>query len=223
MLHMPTQSRSPEVAGFTMVELLLVMLIITLLAGVGVTAFNSIGQARGVAEGANQVASAIELARSEAVSRQTYVWLALQTQTNFGSSDLRVGLVYSLDGTANTNSTNFASIGKPRLIQRVTLASTASPFNAGANFTNTSTTENLSTNSGNVAFTIGTAPFSSARSVTFTPMGEATTIPTVTNGFAPRIAIGLRQIRGTTPASNNDIAVVIDGSVGVATTYQKTP
>ena len=210
-----------SIKAFTLLELLVVMGIMVILAGAGVTAFNAIGQARGVTEAANQISSVVELGRSEAVSRQTYVWMGIIPQTNSGSYDLRVGLVYSLDGTTNTNSTNFSPIGKPRLIQSVALVSTASPFNPGTNFT--PPTADLSGSSTGVTFTIGKVPFNSGQSVTFTPLGEVTTDPTVTNGFKPRIGIGLRQTRGTAVASNNDIAVVIDGSVGVPTIYQKTP
>ena len=166
--------------AFTLIELLVVIAIIIVLASVGVTAFNSIGQARGVTEAANQVSSAVELARSEAVSRQTYVWLSLMNQTNSGSSDLRIGLVYSLDGTTNTNSTNFAPIAKPRLIQSVTLAGLAgsaggkggvgfvSALNPGSNFVTTSLID-LSKSNG-VTYSIGRVAFT-APSVTFTPRG----------------------------------------------------
>ena len=219
-MHPPFRSQS--VAGFSLIELLVVISIVALLAGLSVTTFNAIGQARGVAEAANQVSSAVELARSEAVSRQTYVWLSLKPETNSGSSDLRIGLVYSLDGTPNTSSTNFAPLGKPRLIERATLSTTTASFNAGPGFTATPAPADLAAGNG-VSFTIGRVAFNGAPSVTFTPLGEATTDPAASAGFNPRIAIGLRQTRGTAVASNNDIAVVIDGSVGVPTTYQKTP
>lgn len=214
--------RSPAIDGFSLIELLVVISIVALLAGLSITTFNAIGQARGVTEAASQVSSAVELARSEAVSRQTYVWLSLKPETNSGSSDLRIGLVYSLDGTANTNATNFTPLGKPRLIERVTLSPTTASFKAGPGFTATPAPADLAAGGNGVGFMIGKVSFNGARTVTFTPLGEATTNPAAT-GFDPRIAIGLRQTRGTAVATNNDIAVVIDGSVGVPTTYQKTP
>jgi type II secretory pathway pseudopilin PulG len=198
--------------------LLVVIAIIALLAAFAIPAFNSIGQARGVTEAAYQVAAAVELARSEAITRQTYVWLGLQPQTNSGNVDLRIGLVYSKDGSTNTAATNLQPIGKSVLIQRVGLVSPSSvvPYTTPAPI-------DLSTNSGGTSFVIGQMTNSDKRSLTFTPMGEVTAAPTPspTNGFDPRIAVGLRQARGTTLMTNNDIAVVIDGSVGIPTIYRK--
>jgi hypothetical protein len=74
-----------------------------------------------------------------------------------------------------------------------------------------------------VGFVIGQAQFTDKRTITFTPLGEVTTnaAPSTSDGFDPRLAIGLRQARGTSLMTNNDIAVVIDGSVGLPTIYRK--
>jgi prepilin-type N-terminal cleavage/methylation domain-containing protein len=207
-------------SAFSLIELLVVMAIIGLLAALAVPAFNSIGQARGVTEAAYQIASAVELARSEAISRQTYVWMGLQPQTNGGNLDLRIGLVFSKDGTGtNIAGTNLQPIGRALLVQRVGLADPAT-LDVG---TNLGSLTDLSSYSGGASFAIGAMTNSGKRSVTFTPMGEVTTKadPNSTNGFDPRIGIGLRQTRGTALIPNNDIAVVIDGSVGIPTVYRK--
>ena len=207
--------------AFTLVELLVVVAIIVLLAAAITPVFNSIGQARGVTEAAYQVAAAVELARSEAVARQTYVWLGLQPQTNFGNLDLRIGLVYSKDGSGtNTSAANLQPIGKAILIQRTALVD---PSGWGVGEVGTSLGNPPSFPlSGGLTFTIGSSAFT-GRTVTFTPLGEVMTnsAPSATDGFVPRIAIGLRQSRGTTAATGNDIAVVIDGSVGIPTLYRK--
>jgi type II secretory pathway pseudopilin PulG len=203
-----------------LVELLVVVAIIVLLAAAITPVFNSIGQARGVTEAAYQVAAAVELARSEAVARQTYVWLALQT--NSGNLDLRIGLVYSKDGSGtNTNTANLQPIGKAILIQRTALVD---PSGWGAGEVGTSLGNPPSFPlSGGLRFTIGSSAFTNSGTVTFTPLGEVMTnsAPSATDAFVPRIAIGLRQSRGTTAATGNDIAVVIDGSVGIPTLYRK--
>jgi len=214
---MPPQASS---LGFSLIELLVVIAIIGLLAAFTVPAFSSIGQARGVTEAAYQVAAAVELARSEAIARQTYVWLGLQTQTNSGNLDLRIGLVYSKDGSStNTSTSNLQPIGRSIFLQRVGLVTPTSVVPAAL-----PAPIDLSTYSGGISFAIGQMT-TSGKSLTFTPMGEVTTnaSPRATDGFDPRLGIGLRQTRGTTPTSNtdNDTAVVIDGSVGIPTIYRK--
>ena len=223
--HPGSSSGSYSASGshaFTLLELLLVIAIIVLLAAAITPVFNSIGQARGVTEAAYQVVAAVDLARSEAVARQTYVWLGLQPQTNFGNLDLRIGLVYSKDGSGtNTNTANLQPIGKATLIQRTALVD-PSGWGAGEVGTSLGTFSSFPV-SGGLTFTIGSSPAFAGRTVTFTPLGEVMTnsAPSATDGFDPRIAIGLRQSRGTTAAANTDIAVVIDGSVGIPTLYRK--
>ena len=219
--HPGSSSGSCSASGshaFTLLELLLVIAIIVLLAAAITPVFNSIGQARGVTEAAYQVMAAVDLARSEAVARQTYVWLGLQTNSD---NDLRIGLVYSKDGSGtNTAAANLQPIGKATLIQRTALVD-PSIWGAGEVGTSLGNPPPFPTNGG-LTFTIGSSSFAGC-TVTFTPLGEVMTnsAPSATNGFVPRIAIGLRQSRGTTAATGNDIAVVIDGSVGIPTMYRK--
>jgi len=207
-------------AAFSLIELLIVVAVLALMAVLVAPAVSSIGQARGMTAAAYEITAAVELARSEAISRKTYVWMGLQSQTNGGNIDLRIGLVFSKDATGtNTASGNLQPIGRPLLIERVGLAPTAG-LDVG---TSLSSATDLSTYSGGAKFTVGSMTTSDKRTITFTPMGEVTTKPdpTSTSGFDPRIAIGLSQTHGTALESNNSIAIVIDGSVGTPTIYRK--
>lgn len=204
-----------------MIELLIVVALIALLAALVLPAFTSIGQARGVSEGAFQVAAAIEFARSQAISRQTFAWVGFQDQTNSGSHDLWVGMVYSKDGsTTNMAASNLQPMARAYRIQRVGLVDAAG-LEVG---TNLSSFANVFTNSG-ATFTVGQTAFT-GRTVTVTPAGEfmlaslsGASVPT--NGFDPNIVIGLRGFRGTSPVLDNDVAVVVDGSVGIPSILRK--
>lgn len=206
-------------SGFSLVELIVVIAIIGLLAALAMPTLSLMGQARGVSEAAYELASAVDLARSEAIARQTFVWLCMQPQINSGNLGLRVGMVYSKDGTTNTNAANLQPIGRALLIQRVGLANTADLHVAAS----LSSAIDLSGVSGGVSFRIGQTNFDSKRTITFTPLGEVTTnaAPSSASGFDPRLAVGLRQANGTTLMTSNDIAVAIDGSVGIPTIYRK--
>jgi len=205
-------ARGAPVTGFSLIELLVVMGIIGVLASLAIPAFSSIGQAKGVTEAAYQVASAIDLARSEAVARQTYVWLGFQTM-NSGNLDLRIGLVYSKDGSANTNASNLQPLGRAVLIQKVAIIGSGI---AGAPLELASSTSGARFNIGNVAFTDG-------RTLTFTPLGEvmSTASPTSADGFEPVIALRLAQSRGSQLDPTNPADIVINGSVGTPTIIRK--
>jgi len=206
-------------SGFSLIELLVVIAIVCLLGTLTISAFNSIGQARGVTEAAYQLSAAVDLARSEAIARQTYVWLGLQQQTNAGNLDLCVGMVYSKDGSSSTTSSNLQPIGRPIVIQRVGLAN-ASTLNLPVAISGAT---ELASFSGGASFQIGQANFNSRRTITITPLGEAMTAPSPTSssGFDPRIAVGMRKTRGTTLLPDNDVAVVVDGSVGTPSIHRQ--
>jgi len=199
-----------------------VIAIIGLLAASAVPAFQSISQSRGIGDAAYQVAAAVELARSEAISRQTYVWMGLQPVTDSGGTSLFLGMVYSKDGSGtNTNPTNLQPLTKPIMLQRVGISDPS-------NLTNVTTSDVLqglgsfSALSDGLPFSIGRMT-NSNRSITFTPAGEVVTqaAPTSTTAFEPRIGVGLSQSRGTTLDLSNSVLVVIDGSVGSATIYRR--
>jgi prepilin-type N-terminal cleavage/methylation domain-containing protein len=206
--------------GFSLVELLVVVAIIALLAGFAIPAFNSIGQARGVGEAAHQVAAAVELARSQAIARRTYVWLGLQAEENSGNTDLRVGIVYSKDGTTNSAAANLQPVGRSLLIQRVGMVDSEGV--PSGDFPGDP--RELAGFSGGVVFEIGQAArFTDRRSITFTPFGEvmAEPAPASTTPFDPLLAIGLATARGTQTDADNIVSVAIDGSVGIPAIYRK--
>ncbi len=180
--------KQPRWASFSLVELLVVVAVIAMLATVSIPAIGSMATSRGVTQAGFDVTQALDLARTEALARQTYVWAAFQTVTNNGVRYLQVGLVYSLDGSTNTTSTNLKPVAIPYLIRQVGLG-TASNLDSKINQSLSAKfpgamLSDIATNSG-VGFKIGRANFDQNRSVTFTPRGEAMLAPSpsVSDGF----------------------------------------
>lgn len=205
--------------GFTFIELLVVLAIFGILASLIVPAFNSIGAARGVVAASYKISEALELARSEAVARRTYVWLGLQDSTNFGNRNLHLGVVYSKDGSTNNSPTNIQAISRSILLENVALVEL---IETGENTPKYLGAMALSTNIAGATFSIGSQSFSK-KTITFTPAGEAmlTGFPSSTTSFESQILIGLRACRGITESTNNDIAVVVDSSTGIPAIFRK--
>jgi len=187
--------------AFSLLELLVVMAVIGVLSALAVPAFNSIGQARGVADAAFAVSSAIEQARAEAVGRNTFAWLGIRAETNGGNKNLRVGVLYSKDGTPSATSANTQMAGRASLIKNAALTATPTLGNA----------ENHG-----LAFGAGNdKKFTQA--LTFTPGGEVLVIvsPTAMDGFLPTLSLKLKQTRSTTEHEDNSVTITVDGSTGI--------
>jgi len=205
-------------SAFSLIELLVVVAVLGFLASLTVPALNSIGSAKGSIDAAYKISDAIELARSEAVARRSFVWLGFENTANFDNRNIRIGAVYSKDGSVNISVANLQPLFRPVLLDRVGLVDYA---DTGANSTKYSDAASLADNSAGASFTVGSQTF--IKTITFTPTGEAmlTGLPNATTGFEPQILIGLRGFRGATESTNNDIAVVVDGSVGIPTIFRK--
>jgi Tfp pilus assembly protein FimT len=205
--------------AFSLIELLVVINIVIYFCWVTFPSLNSILTGQGVSEAAYGVSAAVEQARNLAVTRKTYVWLAMQEEVSDGNLGIRLGIVSSKDGTANTNASNLLPHGKPLLIPRVGLAEigdvkTTAPSNGAVDLTDFL---------GGIRFRIGSVSFDQGRTVTFMPLGEASTnpVPSLSSGFDPLMLLSLRQTRGTNMIPGNDISVAIDGSVGIPTIYRQ--
>lgn len=205
--------RTPSPVAFSLIEVLVVIGIIGLLAALAVPALSSMGKARTATDAAYSITGAVELARAEAISRKTFVWLGLQTnRSTSGTPQVSMGLVFSRDGTANVDRINLQPLNRVIVLDQVGLfPPSISPRDPTA----------VTGQQPGVDFTVGGQLFSQAI-LTFTPEGEVTTnaTPSATQGFTPMVGVGLRAMSGDVPDHDNPVDVVIDGSTGLPSIHR---
>ncbi len=209
----PFSTRSPftcrSARAFSLIELLAVIALIGVLAALTIPAINSMGAASDVTHTAVGVAGALELARSEAVARQTYVWAAFEPLTEGDESRLLVALMASINGAPDPGQANLRPLGRILSFNQIDITEVAALGISGI-------PAGVSELGGNgITFEEGQRAFSAGQSITFTPQGEAllSGSPSRLDGFDPWIGIGLR---GSTQP-DNVVAVLVDGSTGIAT------
>jgi len=218
--------------GFTLVELLVVIAIMVILLAAGIPAVENLGASRGISSAASQISGALELAKSTAVTRNTYVWVGF---ANVGPNSDRngetcIGIMMSKDGTSNNASPNLAPVGRLVAIENVALAQ-ASELSAAlrSRLPNEVTTEtstnkyvvNLNNNLAN--YTFKKSNLASGATVAFTddfilisPQGEVVA-NAGSDSFVPQTMIGLTQSRANRSlgaASKDGAVVVFHGGTG---------
>jgi prepilin-type N-terminal cleavage/methylation domain-containing protein len=199
--------------AFSLIELLVVIAIIGVLAAVAVPALSSMTQARTVTDSAYQLADLAELARNEAIARRTYVWLGMQTNAGAGgSSQVLTGMVFSKDGTANLEDTNLQPLGRVQRLERLGLFPPSVVPGAPTD---------LTAQQAGPGFSIGGTTFSNFI-LAFTPMGEISLDPQPGphGGFTPRIGLGLRTMRGSSPDHGNPVDLLLSGSTGLPSVHR---
>ena len=211
--------------AFTLVEMLAVISIIVILSVFAVPAFNSILGGRGISKGVNDVTNILEMARAEAMSRRTYVYVGFANVTNAdGNSELRIGAALAPDGSLAVTSaqqaalrpiskvikiSNLKSVDYNELPASVKLLITG-PVNGDA-LPNTNTRplyvhDVLRIDRTN--FKVGAENFSTHPRIIFAPGGEI--ISSVPEMFTTITCVGLAPCRGTTVNLNSpDGAVVV--------------
>jgi prepilin-type N-terminal cleavage/methylation domain-containing protein len=240
LLVIPNESLPPShVIGlarrrkaFTLVELLLVLAIISVLSFVAVAVFRSMGESHGVAKNLYDASTLLEFARTEAITRQTYVWVVFANTSVQGQgmeSEIRAAAFASQDGTPNTS--NLLQLTRILHFQGVQLTQWGYLKPATTNmlssvFTGTlPTPADVSTNTGAVAFLPTTvASAANQYTVTFTPRGEAmlTQIPSSFTPYNSWLDVSFLHVHGystTAPSTQDsstvdDASVIIDGSTG---------
>ena len=215
----------PPSKGFSLIELLVVLAIIGLLALATVPAFNAIAGGHAVNQTAYDVSGLLEFARTEAVTRQTYVWVGFKNTNVNGNLELQMAAVASRDGSGtNTSAANLMSLSRVLRAKNVSLSkwtdlksSTRELLTAGQS------TTSLSTNTLGVTFQVGANRFDAKNSITFTPRGEALLQGSAgpNDGYDRLIDVSFRQSRGAAVLPEaDDAAVIVDGASGTVRTLK---
>lgn len=200
--------------GFSILELLAVMAVVAVLSVSALPAFNSFGASQGVKQGIYDVAGLLELARNEAVSRQSYVWVSFENTTNHNQAVLCMMAAAAKDGSANP--AGLVPLTRMIRVKNAVLVNWADlNVNTRACFTNASP---VSVAHNNSSITVsGPGGLALSRSITFTPRGEALLVgaPNPSTSYDQYIDVSFRQARGTQVLPEaDDAALIVEGSTG---------
>lgn len=203
--------------GFSLLELLVVVTIISLLAVISIPAFSAIAGARNMVRGAYDLASVIEQARNEAVTRQTYVWVGIKPVETITGREIQVAIVGSKDGTGtNTAQDNLTNLSKVLRIANASLTDWSGLKVTTRNLFTKALPDSVSANDEGITFVIGRSEFKGT-TLTFTPKGEVLLKGSVSSddGFNSLIDVSFRQVHGkTVKPEADDVSVLIEGATG---------
>jgi len=201
--------------AFSLLEILMVLVVISCLVSFSGPALSSLTGSRSLGKSCNDFASFLEYARVEAVTRQTYVWVGVQTQQISDRYDVVAGAVYSQDGTGNTAATNLVPLGKTVRIPFMRLVSRSELGSDTQSLLLQDSTGVLDNQNG-ISFSVGANHFA-GQTLTFTPGGEVLLKGSAgpNDGYDAYIDFGLRQSKSVAIAGNGqEAALLVDGSNG---------
>lgn len=213
--------------GFSLVELLVVIAIVGILGVVSGPMISSIGGGRNSERMGGEILTCLELARSEAMAKNTFVWVGFTNSLDSGSRVLRVAVVASKDGTTNASSSNLFPIVKPLTLRDGRISDDSQAQSRGAKIralvdgmSGGGTPVNpLSARTGDKAgigaLQMGANTYSDT--ITFTPQGEVllSGAPTSRSVLDSFLVLYLQRMHGE--AETEDFsAILVNGASGGA-------
>lgn len=218
------EQRRDNPRGFSLIELLVVIAIMALLLLGAAPAFNSLASAKIVPDGLSQISDFLDMARQQAVARQTYVRAGFLKMTGSdGSSMVKFIALASLDGTGtNLDVKNQSPISRPLSARQVSLVGwgdlkndTKSVWTALAG--SRAAMVSVGANASSFSYQVGGDTYN--HWITFTPRGEAVLqggVISQDRAYDELIDVSLQQTKGTVRIPNGDDgAVVVDGATGI--------
>jgi prepilin-type N-terminal cleavage/methylation domain-containing protein len=211
-------TRRERVSGFSLVELLVVIAILSILVTLTTPAIQSILGAKGIGRGLNDVASILELARTEAMARRTYVYVGFENTTDAsGNAELRIAAAESPDGSGATT-TGLLPVSKMVRLENLRLTNYSglpqAVRDAATNASNNASYVSGMTVAG-ITFTNGQQVFD-GNMLVISPEGEI--LPSADSPvFRERAHVGLVGMKGATPMTNDGGLVTFDGGAGAIT------
>ncbi len=212
---------SAKASAFSLLELLVVVAIIGMVSVFAVMGFRDMATSHGVGAAAADVSSILELARNEAVTRQTYVWAVFREAASNGISETQMALAGSKDGSSDASGTNLVPLSRVVRAKNVGLVRFAELQETTRNLagTNAALVGEVLGNSNGITYTNLPGAAFAGTSVTFTPRGEALLLgsPGVADGFDPLIGLGIVSLRGGRKETNgrDEVGVVVEGASGM--------
>lgn len=108
----------------TLIELMVVIALIVVLMLGAVPAISYLAGGGGMSRAANDLTSYLDLARAEALARNTYVWVGFVEETEAGAAPrVRLVTAASRDHTRRMESSNLVLLGAPLILRNITLSS----------------------------------------------------------------------------------------------------
>ncbi len=228
--------------GFTLTELLVVLLVMVLLAGLLGPAFQSIKGGQDLTSMAVDIKGVLDQARSQAMAQNTYVYVgfqevdALTPTSSDGIGRVAAATLFSSVGTRPTNlSANVSAVGKVRTFDNLHFSDSASlttgalanrPGGSASGIPSSSVINLMGVSSAlSFAWPLGTGGrYSFTKVIEFDPRGVARlqTNTSTPAEIQPYIEIALVPSRGNqvTSLAKNQAAIQIDGVTGRTTLYR---